>query len=102
MGVDYRFGSRVEGIRCLNDRVVEVTIRDQNGDAYSFADDYFVAALPVERMIPLLTPEMLRTMRRDPIVFALANPVPEIDYRLAQRAPAARATPGRRRRQGRK
>src|SRR5262249_10506673 len=28
----------------------------------------------------VLTPEMLRTMRRDPIVFALANPVPEIDY----------------------
>jgi malate dehydrogenase (oxaloacetate-decarboxylating)(NADP+) len=31
----------------------------------------------------LLTPDMLRTMNRDPIVFALANPVPEIDYRLA-------------------
>jgi malate dehydrogenase (oxaloacetate-decarboxylating)(NADP+) len=31
----------------------------------------------------VLTPDMLRTMNRDPIVFALANPVPEIDYRLA-------------------
>jgi malate dehydrogenase (oxaloacetate-decarboxylating)(NADP+) len=31
----------------------------------------------------VLTPEMLRSMGRDPIVFALANPVPEIDYRLA-------------------
>jgi malate dehydrogenase (oxaloacetate-decarboxylating)(NADP+) len=32
----------------------------------------------------VLTPEMLRSMAPDPIVFALANPVPEIDYRLAR------------------
>ncbi len=31
----------------------------------------------------LLTPEMLKSMNRDPIVFAMANPVPEIDYRVA-------------------
>jgi malate dehydrogenase (oxaloacetate-decarboxylating)(NADP+) len=31
----------------------------------------------------VLTPAMLRTMNKDPVVFALANPVPEIDYRLA-------------------
>jgi malate dehydrogenase (oxaloacetate-decarboxylating)(NADP+) len=31
----------------------------------------------------VLTPDMLRSMGRDPIVFALANPVPEIEYRLA-------------------
>jgi malate dehydrogenase (oxaloacetate-decarboxylating)(NADP+) len=33
----------------------------------------------------VLTPDMLRSMERDPIVFALANPVPEIDYNLAHR-----------------
>ena len=32
----------------------------------------------------ILTPEMLKTMERDPIVFALANPTPEIDYNLAR------------------
>jgi malate dehydrogenase (oxaloacetate-decarboxylating)(NADP+) len=32
----------------------------------------------------VLSPAMLRTMSRDPIVFALANPVPEIDYGLAR------------------
>jgi malate dehydrogenase (oxaloacetate-decarboxylating)(NADP+) len=32
----------------------------------------------------VLTAEMLLRMARDPIVFALANPVPEIDYRLAR------------------
>ena len=31
----------------------------------------------------ILTPEMLLSMNNDPIVFAMANPVPEIDYQLA-------------------
>ena len=31
----------------------------------------------------VLTPAMLRSMNRDPVVFAMANPVPEIDYGLA-------------------
>ena len=31
-----------------------------------------------------VTPDMLRTMNRDPIVFALANPDPEIPYDLAK------------------
>ncbi len=31
----------------------------------------------------VLTPEMLLEMNHDPIVFAMANPVPEIDYTLA-------------------
>jgi len=33
-----------------------------------------------------VTPEMLRTMARDPIVFAMANPDPEIDYERARAA----------------
>ncbi len=32
----------------------------------------------------ILTPEMLNSMNRDPIIFALANPNPEIDYNLAR------------------
>ena len=31
----------------------------------------------------IMTPEMLLAMDRDPIVFAMANPLPEIDYNLA-------------------
>ena len=31
----------------------------------------------------ILTAEMLKTMAKDPIVFAMANPTPEIDYQLA-------------------
>jgi malate dehydrogenase (oxaloacetate-decarboxylating)(NADP+) len=33
----------------------------------------------------VLKPDMLLTMNRDPIVFAMANPVPEIDYPLARK-----------------
>jgi 15-cis-phytoene desaturase len=58
MGVDYRMNSEVEQIRCQNDRIIEVMIREPNGNRYSFADDYFISALPVERMIPLVTEEM--------------------------------------------
>ena len=34
-------------------------------------------------MADILSPEMLRTMAKDPIVFAMANPNPEIQYNLA-------------------
>jgi len=34
-------------------------------------------------MADILSPEMLRTMAKDPIVFAMANPNPEIEYNLA-------------------
>jgi malate dehydrogenase (oxaloacetate-decarboxylating)(NADP+) len=48
------------------------------GDVMEGADVFVGVSAP-----GVLTPEMLRGMRRDPIVFALANPVPEIDYGLA-------------------
>ena len=34
----------------------------------------------------VLTPEMIKTMANDPIVFAMANPNPEIKYELARQA----------------
>jgi malate dehydrogenase (oxaloacetate-decarboxylating)(NADP+) len=48
------------------------------GEALNGADAFVGVAAP-----NLVTPAMLRSMNRDPIVFALANPVPEIDYALA-------------------
>ncbi len=41
------------------------------------------------------TKEMIKEMAKDPIVFALANPVPEIDYAEAQAAGAAIVATGR-------
>ena len=42
-----------------------------------------------------LTPEMVRTMAPNPIVFALANPVPEISPELAREAGALAVATGR-------
>ena len=59
------------------------------GDAIEGADVFVGVSAP-----NVLTPAMLRSMSRDPIVFALANPVPEIDYRtaMATRADLVMAT----------
>jgi malate dehydrogenase (oxaloacetate-decarboxylating) len=43
----------------------------------------------------LVTPEMIQTMAKDPIVFAMANPVPEIMPDLAKHAGAAVVGTGR-------
>jgi len=43
----------------------------------------------------LLTPEMVRAMNRDPIIFAMANPVPEIMPDVAKAAGAAVVGTGR-------
>ncbi len=47
-------------------------------EALNGADVFMGASAP-----GLLKPDMLKSMNRDPIVFAMANPVPEIDYSLA-------------------
>ncbi|MBL4644299.1 MAG: NADP-dependent malic enzyme, partial [Candidatus Pacebacteria bacterium] len=43
----------------------------------------------------ILTKEMVKTMNNEPIIFALANPVPEIDPDIAREAGAAIAATGR-------
>jgi len=43
----------------------------------------------------LVTPDMVRSMAGDPVVFALANPVPEIDPSLAREAGARIVATGR-------
>ncbi len=65
----------------LNDQKLEfavdtdkITLEDAVKDA-----DVFVG-LSIGNV---LTPEMLLTMKENPIVFAMANPTPEIDYNLA-------------------
>ena len=43
----------------------------------------------------VLTPEMIRTMAKSPVVFAMANPTPEIDFAEAKKAGAAVVGTGR-------
>lgn len=43
----------------------------------------------------ILTPEMIRTMAKNPVVFAMANPTPEIGFEEAKKAGAAVVGTGR-------
>jgi malate dehydrogenase (oxaloacetate-decarboxylating)(NADP+) len=75
-GVVYK--GRTEKMNAYKERfAVETTMRTLE-DAVKGAD-VFVGVSQKD----LLTPDMLKTMAADPIVFAMANPDPEIPYELA-------------------
>ena len=59
-------------------------------DAVKDADVFIGVSQP-----GLLTPEMIKTMAKDPIVFALANPTPEIMPDIAKQAGVAVMATGR-------
>ena len=59
-------------------------------DAIKGADVFIGVSKP-----KLLTPEMVQSMARDPIIFALANPTPEIMPNIAKAAGAAAIATGR-------
>ena len=59
-------------------------------DAIKDADVFIGVSKP-----GLLTPEMVQSMARDPIIFALANPTPEIMPDIARAAGAAVIATGR-------
>lgn len=75
-----RFGIIDEGMEELNPaqaEMAELTNREHKrgtlADALQGADVFFGVSAP-----NVLTPEMIKTMAADPIVFAMANPTPEI------------------------
>ena len=75
-GVIYK--GRREGMNIYKERFAANTQARTLADALVGADVFF--GLSIGNCV---TPEMLLTMARDPIVFALANPDPEIAYDLA-------------------
>jgi uncharacterized protein with NAD-binding domain and iron-sulfur cluster len=56
-GVRYHENVEVLGFRCAGGRIAGVRL-SMNGTTYEVAADYYVAALPVEKMAPLVTPDM--------------------------------------------
>ena len=83
-----RFGIICEGDENLNDAHKEISLvtnRDKLtgtlADAMKGADVFIGVSAPGS-----LTPEMVKTMAKDPIVFAMANPTPEIMPDLAKEA----------------
>ncbi len=67
-GLVYRMGCTVTRIRMAGGRVVGASYVE-DGRTHEATGDWFVGALPVERMAPLLTPEMIAA---DPALGSLA------------------------------
>jgi uncharacterized protein with NAD-binding domain and iron-sulfur cluster len=57
-GVAYHFGVMVKAINCSGGVITGVTV-EENGAAVDVTGDYYIAALPVEVIAPLITPSML-------------------------------------------
>src|SRR5690554_4538991 len=88
------FGARDENIVMLDSRgVIRRDRPNLDGEKLEFATDRKIDTLK-EAMVgaevfiglskaDVLSPEMLLSMDKDPIVFAMSNPNPEIDYNLA-------------------
>lgn len=92
-----RFGIIDEGMEELNPaqaEMAELTNREHKrgtlADALQGADVFFGVSAP-----NVLTPEMIKTMATDPIVFAMANPTPEIMPDAAKAAGARVVGTGR-------
>ena len=92
-----RFGIICEGDESLSEahrEIARVTNREKMrgtlADAMVGADVFIGVSAP-----NIVTPEMVLSMAKDPIVFPMANPVPEISPELAEAAGAAIVGTGR-------
>ncbi len=91
-GILYK--ERAQGIADHKKMLCEITnLENKKGalaDAIKGADAFIGVSVP-----RALTPDMIRTMNKNPIVFAMANPVPEIMYDEAVEAGVAVMGTGR-------
>jgi malate dehydrogenase (oxaloacetate-decarboxylating)(NADP+) len=78
-GVVYK--GRTEGMNQYKERFVVETDARSLADAVRGADVFYGLSVA-----DVLTPEMVKSMAKDPIVFAMANPDPEIKPELAREA----------------
>jgi malate dehydrogenase (oxaloacetate-decarboxylating)(NADP+) len=78
-GVVYK--GRTEGMNQYKERLASDTKKRSLADAVQDADVFYGLSVA-----DILTPEMVRTMAERPLIFAMANPDPEIKYELAKEA----------------
>jgi malate dehydrogenase (oxaloacetate-decarboxylating) len=91
-GIIYQ--GRPEGMNWAKEEMAEVTNKEnKKGDlaAALVGADVFIGVSTAN----VVTPEMVESMNKDPIIFALANPVPEIDPKVAKEAGARVVGTGR-------
>ncbi|WP_223428357.1 hydroxysqualene dehydroxylase [Tateyamaria pelophila] len=58
-GVVYHFETTVTELECRDGQVTGVMVEDQNGTARRISGDYYIGALPIERMATLITKPMI-------------------------------------------
>jgi malate dehydrogenase (oxaloacetate-decarboxylating)(NADP+) len=78
-GVVYK--GRVEGMNKYKERLAHETDARTLADAVRGADVFYGLSIA-----DILKPEMVKTMAERPLIFAMANPDPEIKYELAREA----------------
>lgn len=78
-GVVYK--GRTEGMNKYKERLAHETDKRTLSDAVRDADVFYGLSIA-----DILTPEMVKTMAESPLIFAMANPNPEIRYELAHEA----------------
>ena len=78
-GVVYK--GRTEGMNQYKERLAAETDARTLADAVRGADVFYGLSAA-----DILTPEMVKTMAEQPLIFAMANPDPEIRYELAREA----------------
>ncbi|HHZ01616.1 MAG TPA: NAD-dependent malic enzyme [Tissierellia bacterium] len=91
-GIIYK--GREKGMNWAKEELAEIT--NKNNKQGTLADalvgsDVFIGVSEAN----IVTEEMVRSMNKDPIIFAMANPVPEIDPELAKKAGAKVVGTGR-------
>ena len=59
LGVEFRVGHRVESLQIAEENISSVTIRDPSGQLRRITADWFLSAMPVERFVRLLSPDVL-------------------------------------------
>lgn len=87
-------GKTTEGLNWMQQKMTEVT--NPNGECGTLADALKGADIFVGVSAPnIVTPDMVSSMNRDSILFAMANPVPEIMPDVAKAAGARVVGTGR-------
>ncbi len=90
-GVHYIFAAEVKEILCDSEGISGVVI-EQNGLDQIVRGDHYVAALPIERMAPLLKPSMLRldpSLRHLPALAANVEWMNGVQYYLTRELPTS-------------
>lgn len=75
------YNGRVEGMNKYKERFAQDTDARSLADAVRDADVFYGLSIA-----DILTPDMVKTMAEKPLIFAMANPDPEIKYELAKEA----------------